>query len=60
MININNVAIFITFFPDGKNHLNFAHVFLKMHPTTGQNMGHIPMLVQNFNEQTLVPDSRRH
>ena len=38
MLNINNVAKFITFFPDGKKQLNFAHVLIKMHPTTDQNM----------------------
>ena len=55
MVNINNVAIFITFFTDGKNQLNFAHLLIKMHPTTDQNMGNTPMLVQNFDEQPLVP-----
>ena len=43
MVNINNVAIFITF-------INFAHVLIKMHPTTDQNMGNKTMLVQNFDE----------
>ena len=60
MININNVAIFITFFADGKSQLNIAHVLIKMHPNTDQNMGNIPMLVQNFNEQPLVPLSLPH
>ena len=55
MVNINNVAIFITFFTDGKTQLNCAHVLIKMHPTFDQNMGNKPMLVQNFNEQPLVP-----
>ena len=50
MVNINNVAIFITFFTNGKNQLNFAHVLIKMHPTTDQNMGNKTMLVQNFDE----------
>ena len=54
MININNVAIFIRFFTDSKSLLNFAHLLLKMHPTTDQNMGNIPMLIKNFDEQTLV------
>ena len=52
MVNINNVAIFVTFFTDGKNQLNFAHVLIKMHPTT---MGNKPMLIQNFDEQPLFP-----
>ena len=55
MLNINNVAKFITFFTDGKNQLNFSHVLIKMLPTTDQNMGNKPMLVQNFDEQPLVP-----
>ena len=50
MLNINNVAKFITFFADGKKQLNFAHVLMKMHPTTDQNMGEKTMLVQNFDE----------
>ena len=55
MLNINNVAKFITFFTDGKNQLNFAHVLIKMHPTTDQNMGNKLILVQNFDEQPPVP-----
>ena len=46
MLNINNVAKFITFFTDGKTQLNFA---------TDQNMGNKPILVQNFDEQPPVP-----
>ena len=55
MIDINNVAIFITFFTDGKNRLNFVHVLIKMHPTTDQNMGNKRMLDKNSDEQPLVP-----
>ena len=55
MVRIINVAIFITFFTDDENQLNFAHVLIKMHPTTDQDMGNKPMLVQNFDEQPLVP-----
>ena len=55
MENVNKVAIFITFFTDGKNQLNFANVLIKMHPTTDQNMGKKPMLVQNFDEQPILP-----
>ena len=55
MVNINNVAKFITFFTDGKNRLNIANVLIKMHPTTGQNMGNQAILVQNFDEHPLVP-----
>ena len=57
MLNINNVAKFMTCFTDGKNQLNFAHVLIKMHSTTDQNMGNKfkPMLVQNFDEHPLVP-----
>ena len=55
MLIINNVAKFATFFSDGKNQLNVAHVLIKMHPTTDQNMGNKPILVQNFDEQPLVP-----
>ena len=49
IVNVNNVVIFITFFTDGKNQLNIAHVLIKMHPTTDHNMGNKPMLVKNFN-----------
>ena len=59
MVNINNVAIFITFFTDGKLQFNCAHVLLKMHPTSDQNMGNKTMLVQNFDEQPLVPLATR-
>ena len=55
MLNINNVAKFITLFTDGKNRLNFAHVLIKMHPITDQNMGNKSTLVQNFDEHPLVP-----
>ena len=55
MVNIDNVATFITFFTYGKNQLNFVHVLIKMHPTTDQDMGNKPMLVQNLYEQHLVP-----
>ena len=55
MVNINNGAIFIALYSDGKNQLNFAHVLIKMHPTIDKNMGNKPMLVQNFDEQPLVP-----
>ena len=55
MPNINNVAILTSSFTDGKSQLNFAHVLIKMHSTTDQNMGNKPMLVQNFDEQPLVP-----
>ena len=55
MENIHNLAIFITFFTDGENQSSFAHVLIKMHPTTDQNMGNKPMLFQNFDEQPLVP-----
>ena len=60
MVNINNVAIFIALFTDGKNQLNFAHVLIKMHPTTDQNMGNKPRLVQNFDEQPLVHLQSKH
>ena len=55
MLNINNVAKLMTFFTDGKNQLNFAHVLIKMHPTYDQYMGNKPMLVQNFDKHPLVP-----
>ena len=56
MVNINNVAIFITFFTYGKNQLKFVPVVIKMHPTTDHDVGNKPMLVQNFHEQHLIPD----
>ena len=55
MVNINYVAIFITFFTYGKNQLHFVQLLIKMYPTTDQNMGNKPMMVQNFHEQHLVP-----
>ena len=55
MSNFNTVAIFITFFTDGESQLNFNHVLTKMYTKTDQIMGNIPMLVQNFDEQPLVP-----
>ena len=55
MVNIDNNAIFITFFTYGKNQLHFDNVLLKMHPTTDQDMGNKPMLVQKLYEQHLVP-----
>ena len=45
----------IALYTDGKNQLIFAHVLIKMHPTSDKNMGNKPMLVQNFDEQPLVP-----
>ena len=50
MVNINNVAIFITSFTYDKNQLHFDYVLKKMHPTTDQDMGNKPMLVQNVHE----------
>ena len=47
IVYVNNVVIFITFFTDGKNQLNLAHMLIKMHPTTDHNMGNKPMLVKN-------------
>ena len=58
MININNIAKFITFFTYGKNQLNVVHVLIKMHPTTDQDMGNKSILVQNVHEQALVPLTR--
>ena len=55
MVNINYVAIFIIFFNYGKKQLDFVHVLIKMHPTTDQDMGNKPMLVQNVHEHHLVP-----
>ena len=55
MVNINNVAIFITVFTYDKNQLHFDYVLIKMHPTTGQDMGNKLMMVQGFREQHLVP-----
>ena len=60
MVNINNVAIFTTFSNKGKNLFNFAHVLIMMHPTTDQNMGKKPRLVQNFDEQPLVLLTQRN
>ena len=55
MVNINNAAIFITFFTYGKNQLNVIDVPIKMHPTTDQDMGNKSMLVQKFHEHHPVP-----
>ena len=54
MVNITNVAIFITFFTCGKNQLNCVNVLIRMHPTTDQHMGNKPMLVQNFHKNLLL------
>ena len=53
MVNINNIAKFITFSPMVK--INFIYVPIKMHPTTDQDMGNKSMLVQNLHGQALVP-----
>ena len=55
MVNINNIAKFITFFAYGKNQFNSIYVPIKMHPTTDQDMGNKSMLVHNFHGQALVP-----
>ena len=55
MVNINNIAKFITVFDYDKTLLNAIHVPIKMHPSTDQDMGNKSVLVQNFHEQALVP-----
>ena len=55
MVNINNVAISMTFFTFFlKNQLNFVNVLIKRHPTTDQDGGNKPMLVQSFHEHYLL------